>query len=321
MALKKIILGMAVIGCATTLSTANAGEFITLGTGGVTGVYYPVGGAICRLVNKNKDQHGVRCTVESTGGSVYNVNTIRSGELDVAIAQSDVQWLAHNGKGKFEKAGPFKGLRSVFAVHPEAVTIMARKDANIRHIKDLVGKRVNIGNPGSGTEAIWSVMWDALGKTNKDLALAAQMKSSETPAALCDNKIDAINWVAGHPFAGASEASNTCDVIMVEVSGPKIDALVKDNAYFRYADIPGSLYKGSPKATKTFGVGAVFVTSTQTPSKTVYELTKAVFENFDAFKKLHPALSHLTKKEMISNAMSSPLHEGAIKYYKEVGLM
>ena len=321
MRLKKLAVGLAAFGLLATASVSHAAEFITLGTGGVTGVYYPVGGAICRLLNKDAKEHGLRCRVESTGGSVYNINTIRAGELDVAIAQSDVQWLSYNGKGRFEKSGPFKELRSIFAVHPEAVTIIARKDANVSHVDDLVGKRVNIGNPGSGTEAIWSVMWEALGKSNDDLGLVSQMKSSETPAALCDNKVDAVNWVAGHPLAGAKEASTTCDVVMVEVSGPKIDKLVKDNAYFRYATIPAGMYQGTPNATKTFGVGAVFVTSTKTPVETVYHLTKAIFENFDDFKRLHPALARLTKKEMIENAMSSPLHEGAIKYYKEKGLM
>ena len=171
-------------------------QFVTIGTGGVTGVYYPTGGAICRLVNKGRKEHGVRCSVESTGGSVYNINTIRGGELDMGVAQSDWQFHAYNGSGKkaFISAGPYKELRAVFSVHPEPISIVARKDANIMTIDDLVNKRVNIGNPGSGTEATWGVVWGAMGKTNGDLKLASQMKSSETPGALCDNKIDAFFW-------------------------------------------------------------------------------------------------------------------------------
>ncbi len=304
-------------------TSSMAAEFITIGTGGVTGVYYPTGGAICRLVNKGRKQHGVRCSVESTGGSVYNINAIRSGELDMGVAQSDWQYHAYNGTGKeaFIKAGPFKELRAVFSVHPEPVTIVARKDANIKHVDDLVGKRVNIGNPGSGTEATWNVMWKALGHTNKDLKLAAQMKSSETPGALCDNKIDAFFWLVGHPAALNKEATTTCDANLVEVTGPAIDKLVADNPYYDTATIPGGMYRGNPNDIPTFGVFATFVSSTRTSPDTVYQVVKAVFDNFDQFKKLHPAFANLKEKDMIKKALSAPLHEGAVRYYKERGWM
>ncbi len=298
-------------------------NFITIGTGGVTGVYYPTGGAICRLVNKGKKKHGVRCSVESTGGSVYNINTIRAGELDMGVAQSDWQYHAYNGTGKdsFIKAGPFKELRAVFSVHAEPVSIISRADANIKSVKDLVGKRVNIGNPGSGTEATWNVMWKALGYTNSDLKLASQMRSAETPQALCDNKIDAFFWLVGNPAALNQEATTTCDAKFVPVEGPAIDKLVKENSFYRYATIPGGMYKGNPNDIPTFGVGATFVSSTRTPANTVYEVVKAVFENFDTFKKLHPAFGGLKKEEMIKDALSAPLHDGAVRYYKEAGLM
>ncbi len=297
------------------------GSFITIGTGGVTGVYYPTGGAICRLVNKGRKKHGVRCSVESTGGSVYNINAIRSGELDMGVAQSDWQFHAYNGSGKeaFIKAGPFKDLRAVFTVHPEPISIVARKDANIKHVGDLVGKRVNIGNPGSGTEATWNVMWKAMGHTNKDLKLASQMKSSETPGALCDNKIDAFFWLVGNPAALNKEATTTCDAVFVDVSGPAVDKLVKDNPFYAKTVIPGGMYRGNPNDIPTFGVGATFVSSSKVPANTVYEVVKSVFENLDAFKKLHPAFAHLKAEEMISNSISAPIHDGAMKYYKEKG--
>ncbi len=323
---KTLIAGAAVAGLTLTagmFGAANAAEFITIGTGGVTGVYYPTGGSICRLVNKGRKTHGVRCSVESTGGSVYNINTIRAGELDMGVAQSDWQYHAYNGSGKqsFKDAGPFKELRAVFSVHPEPVSIIARRDSGIKTVADLVGKRVNIGNPGSGTEATWNVMWGAMGHTNADLKLASQMKSAETPGALCDNKIDAFFWLVGNPSALNKEATTTCDAVIVEVAGPAIDKLVKDNSFYRYATIPGGMYKGNPNDVKTFGVGATFVSSTRTSEKTVYEVVKAVFENFDAFKKLHPAFGVLKKNEMVKDALSAPLHDGAAKYYKEAGLM
>ena len=309
----------------TSSATLPAAEqsFITIGTGGVTGVYYPTGGAICRLVNKRRKEHGVRCSVESTGGSVYNINTIRVGELDMGVAQSDWQYHAYNGFGKdsFKEAGPFKELCAVFSVHAEPVSIGARKVSGINHVSDLVGKRVNIGNPGSGTEATWNVMWAAMGHTNDDLKLTAQLKSAETPQALCDNKIDAFFWLVGNPAALNKEATTTCDAVMVEVSGEVIDTLVSDNAFYRYATIPGGMYRGNPDDIKTFGVGATFVSSSNAPENTVYEVVKAVFDNFDAFKKFHPAFANLKESEMIKDALSAPLHDGAMKYYKERGWM
>jgi len=321
---KVLVMAAAAVGVSLAAGVATAAEFITIGTGGVTGVYYPTGGAICRLANKGKKKHGVRCSVESTGGSVYNINTIRAGELDMGVAQSDWQYHAYNGTGKesFIKAGPFTELRAVFSVHPEPVSIIARKDANIKSLADLAGKRVNIGNPGSGTEATWEVMWKALGHASKtaDLKLASQLKSAETPQALCDNKIDAFFWLVGNPAALNKEATTTCDAIFVPVDGPVIDKLVKDNAFYRKAVIPGGMYRGNPNDIPTFGVGATFVSSTRTSEKTVYVVVKAVFENFEAFKKLHPAFGVLKKEEMVKDGLSAPLHDGAAKYYKEAGL-
>ncbi len=320
---KLMVAGVTLAASIAAAPTFAAGSFITIGTGGVTGVYYPTGGAICRLVNKGRKQHGVRCSVESTGGSVYNINTIRAGELDMGVAQSDWQYHAYNGTGKksFIDAGPFKGLRAVFSVHPEPISIVARKDANIKNVSDLVGKRVNIGNPGSGTEATWNVMWKAMGHTNSDLKLAAQMKSSETPGALCDNKIDAFFWLVGNPAALNKEATTTCDANFVDVSGPAVDKLVKENPFYAKTAIPGGMYRGNPDDIPTFGVGATFVSSTNTPANTVYAVVKSVFENLGSFKKLHPAFSHLTKKGMVHNANSAPFHKGAAKYYKEAGLL
>lgn len=296
-----------------------AQKFITIGTGGVTGVYYPTGQSICRLVNKTRKEHGIRCSAESTGGSVYNINTIRAGELDMGVAQSDWQYHAYKGTSKFQDQGAFTDLRAVFSVHAEPVSIVARKDSGIKTVDDLVGKRVNIGNPGSGTEATWNVMWGAMGKTNDDLKLAAQMKSAETPAALCDNKIDAFFWLVGNPAALNKEAATTCDVTFATVDNAAVAKLVADNPFYRYATIPGGMYRGNPDDIKTFGVGATFVSSTKAPADTVYWVVKSVFDNFDQFKKLHPAFAHLKESEMIKDALSAPIHDGAMKYYKERG--
>ena len=295
--------------------------FISIGTGGVTGVYYPAGGAICRLVNKNRKEHKIRCSVESTGGSVYNINTIRAGELDFGVAQSDWQYHAYHGTSQFKDAGPFKELRAVFSLHPEPFTVVARSDAGIKNFTDLKGKRVNIGNPGSGQRGTLDVVLKAMGWSTGDFKLASELKAAEQSQALCDNKIDAMVYVVGHPNGSIQEATTSCSSALVNVTGPAIDKLVADNPYYRTATIPGGMYAGTANDVKTFGVGATFVSSTRVADKVVYKLVKAVFENFDDFKKLHPAFQVLKETEMIKDGLSAPLHAGAAKYYKEKGWM
>jgi hypothetical protein len=303
------------------IGTASAQQqFISIGTGGVTGVYYPTGGAICRLVNKGRKKHGIRCSAESTGGSIYNINTIRANELEFGVAQSDWQYHAYNGTSKFKDKGKFEKLRAVFSVHPEPVTVIARDDSGIKNISDVKGKRLNIGNPGSGTRGTWEVLEKALGWQRSDLKLAAEMKSAETGQAVCDGKIDAYFWLVGHPSALTQESLASCAAHLVNVTGPAIDKLVADKPYYRTATIPAGMYNNKADVT-TFGVGATFVTSTDVSEKVVYVVVKAVFDNFDQFKKLHPAFANLDPKEMIKDGLSAPLHAGAIKYYKEKGWM
>ncbi|MGR5145574.1 TAXI family TRAP transporter solute-binding subunit [Photobacterium alginatilyticum] len=301
--------------------TVRAESFITIGTGGVTGVYYPTGGAICRLVNKDRDAHGIRCSVESTGGSIYNINTIRAGELDLGIAQSDWQYHAYNGTSKFADNGPFKSLRAVFSIHPEPFTVVARADSGIKTFTDLKGKRVNIGNPGSGQRGTMEVLMKALGWTNKDFALVSELKASEQSKALCDNKIDAMIYTVGHPSGAIKEATTSCDSVIVEVAGAVVDKLIAENDFYRVATVPGGMYKGSANDVKTFGVGATFVSSAQTDKALIYQVVKSVFTNFDTFRKLHPAFANLKKEEMVKDGLSAPLHDGAKQYYQEAKLI
>ena len=272
-------------------------------------------------MNKTRKEHGIRCSVESTGGSVYNLNAIRAGELDMGVAQSDWQYHAYHGTSKFAEAGPNKDLRAVFSVHPEPFTVVARADSGIKTFTDLKGKRVNIGNPGSGQRGTMEELMGALGWTKDVFKLASELKPDEHSKALCDNKIDAFVYTVGHPTGNIQEAAASCDVVLVDVSGPVVDKLVKDNSYYRYATIPGGMYRGTDTDTKTFGVGATFVSSATVPDEIIYNVVKAVFENFDDFKKLHPAFAILKKEEMIKDGLSAPLHDGAVKYYKEAGLM
>ncbi len=310
------------LGGAVALSApAQAEKFITIGTGGQTGVYYQVGGAICKLVNRGKKDHDIKCT-HTTGGSTKNINGIRAGDLDMGVAQSDWQYHGYHGTAPDQfPDGAFKELRAVFSVHPEPFTVVARADAGIKTFDDLKGKRVNVGNPGSGQRGTMEVVMKEMGWKMGDFALAAELKSSEHSAALCDNKIDAFVFTVGHPAGNIKEAASTCDVKLIPVTGPAFDKLVNDNAYYAKTAVKGGMYKGTDADTPVFGVGATFVSSTKTDDETVYQIVKAVFENFDRFKKMHPAFGNLNKKDMISKNLSAPLHPGAVKYYKEAGLM
>lgn len=303
------------------LPTQAQQRFVSIGTGGVTGVYYPTGGAICRLVNKDRKQHGIRCSAESTGGSVYNINAIRAGELEFGVAQSDWQFHAYNGTSKFQDQGKFSDLRAVFSVHPEPFTLLVRGDKPIRSFEGLKGYKVNVGNPGSGQRATMEVVMEAFGMKMSDFSLAAELKGSEMAQALCDGKIDAMIYTIGHPAAAITEATTTCDVNLVDVKGAPIDKLVRDNSFYRVAKIPGGMYEGNDQEATTFGVGATFVTSANVPDEVVYTVVKAVFDNFADFKQLHPAFANLNEEEMIKDGLSAPLHPGALRYYKERGWM
>ncbi|MBW2030426.1 MAG: TAXI family TRAP transporter solute-binding subunit [Deltaproteobacteria bacterium] len=295
--------------------------FVTIGTGGITGVYYPTGGAIAKIVNQKRKIYGIRATVESTGGSVFNVNAVMAGDLEFGVVQSDRQYQAWNGLAEWKDKGPQKDLRAVFTIHPESITLVAAEDANIRTIQDLRGKRVNIGNPGSGQRQNSIDALENAGIDWKTDIKAEGVKAAEAPGLLQDGRIDAFFYTVGHPNGNIKEAtSGKRKVRIVPITG--VDKLLAKFPYYARAIVPVKFYPGATNKedVETFGVKATFVTSIKVPDKVVYAITKEVFDNFEAFKKLHPAYSVLTKKNMLEG-MSAPIHPGAMKYYKEAGLM
>lgn len=294
-------------------------KFVNIGTGGVTGVYYAAGGAICRLLNRDTPRHRLRCSASSTGGSVYNLNALRNGELQFGVAQSDWQHHAWHGGAVFQAAGPNRELRAVFSLHPEPFTVLTRKEAGIKRFEDLRGKRFNVGNPGSGTRASLEELLDAMGWKLSDFALASALKADEHGAALCDNKIDGFIYGVGHPSANIQDPTTTCGARLVPLTGAAVDKLVAERPYYARATIPGGLYANNPEPVATYGVVATLVTSSKVPDDVVYALVKAVFDNFDAFKRLHPAFAHLNPRDMVRNGHSAPLHDGAARYYREKG--
>jgi TRAP transporter TAXI family solute receptor len=319
--MKRLTLGIAFAVAAAFAGPDAAAQqkFLTIGTGGVTGVYYAAGGAICRLVNKDRAKHGIRCSVESTGGSVFNINTIKAGELDLGVSQSDVMYNAVKGEKQFKDAGAYGDLRAVMSLHPEPFTVVARKEANIRTFADFKGKKFNVGNPGSGTRASMEEILGAMGWKMSDFALASELKADEHGPALCDGKIDGFFYAVGHPSANIQDPTTTCGAKLVPLSGAYVDKLVGQWPFYAKVTIPAGLYPNNPQATDTFGVLATLVSSSKVPADNVYAVVKAVFDNFEEFKKLHPALAHLKPEDMVKNGLSAPLHDGAARYYKEKG--
>ncbi|MDR1657133.1 MAG: TAXI family TRAP transporter solute-binding subunit [Deltaproteobacteria bacterium] len=297
-------------------------RYYTIGTGGITGVYYPAGGAICRLVDASRraGEHNIRCTVESTGASVYNANAIRVGDLSMGIVQSDVQHQAYNGTDSFTEVGANNDLRVLFSLQSEAFTLVVRRDANINTFEDLAGKRMNIGDPGSGNRNTLELLMKEYGWTADIFKLATDLKPAEMASALCDNKIDAYVYVIGHPNGSITEASTTCDSHLVSIVGPKVDGFVNKFPFYPQAIIPGKMYKGTDEDTITFGPRATLITSAALPEDVAYQITKSVFSNLDEFKKLHPALASLTPQNMLEGN-SIPFHPGAERYFKEAGLI
>lgn len=314
-------IGVLLLGCGGGEESASAPErrFATIGTGGLTGVYYPTGGAIAKMVNA-EPEYQIKCSVESTGGSVFNINAVLSGDLDFGIAQSDRQYQAWNGLAEWEEGGPRKKLRSVFSIHPELVTLVAADDAGIRSLEDLRGKRVNIGNPGSGQRqnAI-----DALGNAGIDYekdVQAESVKAAEGPGLLQDERIDAFFFTVGHPNGTIKEATaGRRKVRFVPI--PDAARLIAENPFYAEAEIPIAFYEQAMNRqdVPTFGVKATLVCSVDTPEDVVYAVTKEVFDNLESFKTLHSAYQGLTKERMLEG-LTAPLHPGALRYFEEVGL-
>ena len=316
------LMALAVMGMLAHAPVASAQEkMVTIGTGAVTGVYYPAGGAICRLLNKDRKQHGIRCFVESTGGSVYNIHALRNGDLTFAIVQSDWQYNAYRGEGIFDDGPAFKDLRSVFSLHSEMFTVAARADSGIRSFGDLAGKRVNIGNPGSGMRAIMQDLMIRHGWSKSSFAGLFEMRPNEAVKALCEGKIDAMVFAAGHPNGLIQEVTNQCQAKLIPVEGKEVDALLSDSPYYARTAIPGGMYSGNSQNVPTFGIKATLVTTSETDPEIVYQLVKAVMDNFDDFKTLHFVFATLNRDAMVSAGLTAPLHPGAERYYLEQGLI
>jgi len=308
---------MALLAPCKAVSQDGFKDHVSIATGNETGVYFPAGGAICRLANKNRRQTGFRCFVESTEGSPYNLRALREGLVDFAVVQSDWQYHAYHGSRIFEKVGPHKRLRSVFSLHSEAFTLLSGKAAEITDFSQIKGKRVNVGSRESGQRATMEILLEANGWSLNDFSAASEISAIDQPRALCSGKIDVMLYIVGHPSGAVKEATTLCDSRILNVKSNVVDRLVDNNSFYHRSVIPAGMYRNNLQPIETFGVKATLVTVSQTPESIVYDLVKAVFENFDQFKKLHPALQQLDKKQMVFDSLIAPLHPGAKRYYRQ----
>ncbi len=306
---------------AKNLNPYKDDKLMVIGTGAVTGVYYPAGGAICRLINKERKTLGTRCAVESTPGSIYNLNALKNAEVDFAIVQSDWQEHAYNGTGQFVKSGRFDKLRHLFSLHTEAFTVIVQKKSDIQKFDDIKGRIVNIGNEGSGVRATMEELMTAKGWTKNDFKSLSELKPAEQAKALCDGKIDVMILATGHPNGAVQEVVSMCETRIINVDGEQIANFVQSNPEFSMTVIPGGVYNGNPNDITTFGVKATVVSTTDTSEQMAYNMTKVVFDNLEAFKALHPVFSQLSAEKMVSEGKTAPIHPGAEKYLKEKGLL
>lgn len=293
-------------------SPAPADEALVIGTASATGVYHLTGRAICRLME-------TPCEAQTSGGSFANLEAVREGSVPVALAQSDLQHYAVNGLEGFAETGPDESLRALFSIHSEPFTLVVRRDAGIESVDDLPGRAVNIGNPGSGQRGTMLRLMHAKGWSLSDFSPLNELPADQQSLELCHGRIEAMVYTVGHPNSSIEQAVRLCDAVIVDVEGPEIDALVNEAPYYTHASIPEGLYGDDLPGVETFGVRATLVASRDTPPEQVYRVVAAVFDNFDDFKAFHPAFSLLTPEQMIHEGLSAPLHEGALRYYREQG--
>lgn len=294
-------------------------RIVSLGTGGITGLYYPTGGALCRLVNLTREQHGIRCAVRSTPGSVTNLQQVSDGTLDMGIAEAGQLFNARQGKGKFGKPNP--ELRALINLFPEYISVLSRTDSGIEQFADLQGKRINIGKEGSSQRITLGMLMDARDWQLDDFSQVHQLAPVNQAEALCQNKIDATLYVVGHPSGAIKEALRDCNSRLISLSKEDVDTLIRNNPHYQPLVISGKLYGEELPDVHTAGVNATLFTRADMPDEVAYTMVKSLFTQFERFRRMHPAFMHLKVEDMVKTPLAAPRHPGAERYFKEAGLL
>ncbi|MFP4396938.1 MAG: TAXI family TRAP transporter solute-binding subunit [Desulfonatronovibrio sp.] len=312
---KKIFITLAIIvGLALSAPQAMAKQDILFGGASITGVYYQVALQISNMMNKHEGKN-YNYIGRPTGGSVFNINALERGAFDFGVAQSDRHWQAYNGAADWEDK-PVKSLRSVFSMHPETIMLVTRKDTGIKKVEDIKGKRVNIGNPGSGQRGNAMDVLEIYGlDPDKDFQ-AEGLQQHEASRALVDRNIDAFFYTVGNPSAAIEEPATSVDIRMVPINSSGIKKMVEEKPYYVMTTIPAGTYRGMDEDVETYAVTATVVTNENVDDQVVYDMVSTVFENLDELKGSHAAFRNLKAEEMLKG-ISAPIHPGAEKYYKE----
>lgn len=297
---------------------------ISIATGAPTGIYFAAGNAICRLVNRMDrtaaSEQPLSCSSPATPGSIFNLRELRARNFTFAIVQSDWQYHAYRSSGRFEGQG-FPALRSVVSLHPEAFQILAGRGTGIATFAGLKGKRVSLGEKGSGTRSTFDVVLQAFGVEASAFARTEEIATAEQNQVLCDGNIDAVPYAIGIPSAAVVDATSKCGATLVDLDGEALEKLVEDNSYYGLVTIPRGTYPSMDVPVRTFGLYATLVTREDTPPEIVYEVTRSIFESLDQLRSMHRAFAGLDPKRMVRDGLTAPLHIGAQRYFLERGLI
>jgi hypothetical protein len=316
-----VFMAASLVSCAAPIAIIKRAP-VTVATASPGAIYHPVGNAICRIVNlANANDPAKRCHAIESDGAVANVEKVEAGEATFGLTQSDLAYGAFRGEGPFVATGPDRELRTVIALHRESFAVIARADSAIHTFQDLRGRRVGIGKRGAGYTFTRDVVLRFYGWTISDFDRALELGPTEQNETLCNNRVDAIIFEAAHPDGLTQEATSECRARLVPVTGAPIDRLLATHPYYIASVIPGGMYEGNPADTPTFGTQTVLLTSARQPDDLVYAVAKAVFEDLGDFRRLHPALSKLERKAMVPSEAVMPIHPGALRYYREAGLL
>lgn len=311
---------VAVMGLSPGAAQVGMDKFIAMGTGSTSGTYYPVGKGICELVNDGREDHRMRCIAYNTGGSVYNIQAITSGELEMGITRSDLAYQAYKGEGAFKPMGPNSGLRAVATLYSMPIAILVKKSAGIEKFDDLKGRRINIGNKGSGKRSVADLIFTVMGWTKKDFSEVHELSTKKMGQAFCDDKVDILIEGLGNPAAFYEKMISECDGGFIPVPDAVVTKIKKNFPFYASLEIPGKMYTGTPEPVPTFGFKAILVTRKDVHPETIYRVTGSIFGNFDKFRSKHPSLKIVDPGSMATEGIFIPLHEGAARYYKEHGI-
>ena len=314
-----VIAGLLALGGASGAAVADE---VAIGTGEPGSAYYKLGRALCRLIDRGSDQHGLTCDPLATPGGLFNLENVRGGAIEFGLVPSDLHYYAIEQAGPFEFVdATYENIRSLFSLYAEFFTLVASRNAGIDGLDDLKGRRVNNGVWGTTERNFVDALVAAKGWSDGDFLLAESLPVSQQSLAFCHGRLDAIVYSVSHPNRDVGRVLELCNATLVGVAASEVTGVQADNPYYIAGEIPADVYPQASKPIATFGIKVTLVSSVETDADTVYEVVKSVFENLERLKRSNRALRPVEPAEMISDGLTAPLHEGAIRYYQEAGLM